>query len=165
MLKELWARFEAAVQKDDAELRNALHELIGELKARIEAVEVHLGIVHVYPVQTENKVVSYPDSITIESTPISLVSVPEVAAPAVEAAPVVEPVAAPVAEQPAAPIDVAPVEQPVAVPETAPVQEAPVTPTETVSVPDAPVAEPEVKTEEAPHQYLPSASDQEDHTA
>ena len=85
MLKELWARFEAAVQKDDAELRSATRELIAEIKARIEHIEEQLGIVHAAPAPVVAEVAP-----VVPETPV---------------APVAEPVAAPVQEAPVSPTE------------------------------------------------------------
>ena len=95
MLKELWARFEAAVQKDDAELRNAMHELIGEIKARIEHIEEQLGIIHV-------------GAVAPVAEPVAAPVVEQPAAP-IDVAPVEQPAAAPetapVQEAPVAPTE------------------------------------------------------------
>jgi hypothetical protein len=85
MLQQLWNRFEAAVHEDDAELRLAAHQFLAELKARVDAIELQLGITHAAPVAApvaevvpESQYVTDP----VVTAPTETVSVPDVPAEA-----------------------------------------------------------------------------------
>jgi hypothetical protein len=90
MLQQLWNRLEAAVHEDDAELRLATHQFLAELKARVDAIELQLGITHAAPVAAPVAEVVPAAPVVepvVESTdttpaPTETVSVPDVPAEA-----------------------------------------------------------------------------------
>jgi hypothetical protein len=88
MLQQLWNRFEAAVHEDDAELRLAAHQFLAELKTRVDAIELQLGITHaaqvaapVAEVVPESQYVTDP----VVTAPTETVSVPDAVQPIADA--------------------------------------------------------------------------------